>query len=174
MDSGTTAAAGCARTEQYDAGVVDPTFKPESSMPDATDDLSTIALARETARIRVRRTNERRVMVRIETREERQSLIAELEEVQIEVARVPVGRDVDVVPEVRVEGDVTILPVMEERVVVTRQLVLKEEVHVRRVTTRRREEVPVTLRHDVAVIERIDARTGQILSQGTSTEGNEP
>jgi stress response protein YsnF len=148
------------------------------SVPDAANDLGTIALARETARIGVRRAGAHRVVVRTETREEQQTLSADLEAVRVEVSRVVVGRDVDAVPDVRVEGDVTILPVMEERVVVTRQLVLKEEIHVRRVTERRRTEVPVTLRHEVAVIERIDARTGQmtgqILSQETSTGGNEP
>ncbi|WP_431301049.1 DUF2382 domain-containing protein [Tabrizicola sp. BL-A-41-H6] len=143
-------------------------------MPDAADDLSTIALARESARIRVRRTDQRRVVVRTETREESLTLTADLEAARVEVTRVPVGRDVEAVPEIRVEGDVTILPVMEERLVVTRQLVLKEEIHVRRVTERRRAEVPVTQRHEVAVVERIDAPTGQILSQETSTEGNEP
>jgi stress response protein YsnF len=147
-------------------------------MPEETDDLLTLALARETARIGVRRAGERRVVVRTETREEPRTLTADLEEVRVEVSRVAVGRDVDEVPEVRVEGDVTILPVTEERVIVTLQLVLKEEIHVRRVTERCREDVPVTLRHEVAVVERIDARTGQmtkqILSPETSTEGNEP
>jgi stress response protein YsnF len=147
-------------------------------MPEETDDLLTLALARETARIGVRRAGERRVVVRTETREEPRTLTADLEEVRVEVSRVAVGRDVDEVPEVRVEGDVTILPVTEERVIVTLQLVLKEEIHVRRVTERRREDVPVTLRHEVAVVERFDARTGrmtkQILSPETSTEGNEP
>ena len=38
----------------------------------------------------------------------------------------------------REEGDVTIIPVLEEIVVVEKRLVLKEELHVRRVTERRK------------------------------------
>ena len=49
------------------------------------------------------------------------------------VERVIVGRVVSEVPPTRQEGNVTILPVVEEEVVVTRRLVLKEELHIRRV-----------------------------------------
>ncbi len=49
------------------------------------------------------------------------------------VERVAVGRTVSEVPPVRQDGDTTILPVVEEEVVVTRRLVLKEELHIRRV-----------------------------------------
>ena len=48
------------------------------------------------------------------------------------VERVPVGRYVEAAPDIRYEGDVTIMPVLEEEVVVTRRLFLREEVHVRR------------------------------------------
>ncbi len=140
-------------------------------MPQA-DDPQTIALAREEARLRVRRSGVRRVVVRTATREVAEMLAADLETARVEVLRVPVGRDVAAVPEVRVEGDVTVFPVMEERLIVTRQLVLKEEIHLRRIVERRHTQVPVSLRREHAVIERIDALTGQILSQDdTSTEG---
>ena len=51
---------------------------------------------------------------------------------RITVERVAVNRVVDSVPDVREEGEVTILPVVEERLVVTTELVLREEVHIRR------------------------------------------
>jgi|LNFM01.1.fsa_nt_gb uncharacterized protein (TIGR02271 family) len=126
-------------------------------MTHAADDRSTLALAREVARLRVERRQTGRIVVRAETREEHETVTADLEDVRIEVSRVPVGRDVAALPEVRVEGDVTVFPIVEERLVVTRQLVLTEEIHVRRVVDRRREEVPVTLRREEAVIERNDA-----------------
>jgi stress response protein YsnF len=52
----------------------------------------------------------------------------------VEVDRVPVGRYVDQAPGIRVEGDTTIIPVLEEVAVVEKRLLLKEEV---RVTKRR-------------------------------------
>lgn len=59
----------------------------------------------------------------------------DLKHEQIVVERVPVDRVVDAVPPVRQEGDVTIMPVVVEELIVVRRLVLKEEVHLRRVQT---------------------------------------
>ena len=73
----------------------------------------------------------------------------------VEVERVPVNRPVDAVQDVRVEGDVTVVPVYEEVLVVTKQLVLREEV---RLVTRR-DRVPgpdtVTLRRQRVEVERL-------------------
>jgi uncharacterized protein (TIGR02271 family) len=88
---------------------------------------------------------------------------AELQEDRVEVTRVPVNREVDVAPAVRTEGDVTILPVLEEVLVVEKRLVLKEELHIRRSVNRENVEVPVTLRKERAVVERLTA-DGQALS----------
>lgn len=65
---------------------------------------------------------------------------------QVVVERVAVGRVVLAVPPVRQEGDVTILSVVEEVVVVERRLMLKEELHLRRVRTTQRHVETVTLR----------------------------
>ncbi len=65
---------------------------------------------------------------------------------QVVVERVAVGRVVQAVPPVRQEGDVTILSVVEEVVVVERRLMLKEELHLRRVRTTQRHVETVTLR----------------------------
>ncbi len=68
----------------------------------------------------------------------------ELESHEIELERVPVGRFVDEVPPVRQEGDVTVIPVVEEVVVVRLRLV--EEVRVSRRKTVRTHQEDVTLR----------------------------
>lgn len=73
------------------------------------------------------------------------------------VRRVPVGRVVDGPVPVRHEGDTVIIPVLEERLVVMRQLVLKEEVHVERQRTRHEATQAVTLRRTHAVVERLGA-----------------
>ena len=73
----------------------------------------------------------------------------------VEVERVPINRPVDAVQDVRVEGDVTVVPVYEEVLVVHKQLVLREEV---RLTTRRdRVAGPerVTLRRQRVEVERL-------------------
>ena len=89
---------------------------------------------------------------------------AALTDERVEVTRVPMDREVEAVPSVRTEGDVTIVPIMEEVLVVEKRLVLKEELHIRRSVTHETVEVPVTLRKQRAVIERL-AADGQIISE---------
>ena len=56
----------------------------------------------------------------------------------------------------RQEGDTTILPVVEETVVVERRLILTEEIHIRRLHVSERHQEAVILRKQEAVITRID------------------
>lgn len=77
---------------------------------------------------------------------------------RIEIVRVPIGRVVETVPDVRQDGDVTILPVVEEEIVVQRRLILKEEVHLRRVSVAEMHRETIVLREQDAVITRIPAR----------------
>ena len=72
------------------------------------------------------------------------------------VERVAVGRVVDEAPPVRQEGDVTILSVVEEVLVVERRLVLKEEVHLRRVRSTERHVETVKLRTQTVAVTRTD------------------
>lgn len=98
----------------------------------------------ETGRVRVtKRVEERREVVDEPTVHER-----------VEVTRVPIGRVVSAAPSVREEGDVTIVPVLEEVVVVEKRLVLKEELHIRRVREEVRAPQEVTLRTERVEVER--------------------
>ncbi|HWI79858.1 MAG TPA: YsnF/AvaK domain-containing protein [Ramlibacter sp.] len=84
----------------------------------------------------------------------------------VETQRVPVGRVLQEPVGIRQEGEVTIVPVVEERLVLRKELVLVEEIRL----TRRREEhnatEQVTLRRESVVIERFDPETQQWFSQG--------
>ncbi|MFO1142414.1 MAG: YsnF/AvaK domain-containing protein [Amaricoccus sp.] len=97
--------------------------------------------------------------VRVETRT---ATVEELAEVdlareEVEVTRVPVGREVDAAPSIRTEGEVTIVPIVEERVFVERRLYLREEIHLRRHRTVETVAVPVELRRQEVRIVRDDA-----------------
>ncbi|MDT0632252.1 YsnF/AvaK domain-containing protein [Rubrivirga sp. S365] len=73
----------------------------------------------------------------------------------VDVERVPVGREVDAAEPPREEGDVTIIPVYEEVLVVQKRLVLREEI---RLTTRRTPTdgpTHVTLRRQRVEVERL-------------------
>ena len=81
----------------------------------------------------------------------------ELTHVRVEIERVPIGRTIEVVPSISQEGDTTIIPVVEEIVVVERRLVLKEEVRIRRVTTKEQHQETFVLRQQEALITREEA-----------------
>ena len=117
-----------------------------------------IPLAEERLRVDKREVERGRVVVRkrVETREELAEAVLHREELGVE--RVPLGVPVDAPPPVREEGDVLIVPVVEERLVVWTRLVLKEEL---RVTRHRRAETfrePVRLRAEVAEVVREPGR----------------
>jgi stress response protein YsnF len=95
--------------------------------------------------------------VRIRTLEESSDKLVrqELDTAQVSVTRVPVNRIVDRTPVPRTEGDLTIVPVLEEVLVVEKKLLLKEEIHIRRTLTKETVEHSVTLRKQRAMIEEL-------------------
>jgi uncharacterized protein (TIGR02271 family) len=118
----------------------------------------TIELAEEELRIGKREVERGRVVVR--TRVEERDEIAEvaLRQEDVTVERIPVGRPVEAAPQVREEDGVLIVPVLEERLVVTTELVLKEEI---RITKKSRTEMvrePVRLRSERVEVERLEGR----------------
>ncbi|WZP00971.1 YsnF/AvaK domain-containing protein [Isosphaeraceae bacterium EP7] len=74
---------------------------------------------------------------------------------QLDVERVAVNRRVDSTPATRQEGDVTIIPVMEEVLVVEKRLMLKEELRITRRRVEQSKAETVTLRTEVVEVERI-------------------
>ena len=112
--------------------------------------------------------------VRVSTRTETHEKVAEVaaDRDVVDVVRVPVGRIVETAPLVRTEGDTTIIPVLEERFVVVKQLFLKEEVHLIHRVEREIAQVPVTLRSQSAVVERIDGDGNVQAAEVLSTDGS--
>lgn len=94
------------------------------------------------------------VRVRIVPSERQQMVAVPVAETHADVRRVAIGRIVDGPPAVREEGDVVIIPVLEEVLVVEKKLLLREEIHITRRETTRTEEHRVTLRSERAEISR--------------------
>ena len=118
----------------------------------------TLPLIEETARFEKRLVETGRVRVSTRTETVDQVLRESLRSDTVEVTRVPVDRTLspgEVPPAVREEDGVTIIPVLEEILVVEKRLVLKEELHIRRSSADEDVEVPVTLRRQRAVVERV-------------------
>jgi stress response protein YsnF len=99
------------------------------------------------------------VQVALVTGTREQLIDEELTHVRVEIERVPIDRTVEVAPPTRQEGDITIIPVVEEFVVVERRLILKEEVRVRRVSTKEQHQETVVLRANRKLWSRGRSRT---------------
>lgn len=95
-----------------------------------------------------------RIIKSVETQDYLVSDSLRSEEVVVE--RVACGTEIDPanLPQVRQEGDVIIIPVIEEVLVVEKRLTLKEELHVQRVTHETQHTVPVTLKREKVTVER--------------------
>ena len=116
-----------------------------------------LPLVEETARIDKRADETGRVRVSTRTETIEQVLRENLRSDHVGVTRVTLNRTLsegESMPQVRTENGVTIIPVLEEILVVEKRLVLKEEVHVRQTTSGEDVEVPVMLRRQHAEVER--------------------
>ena len=103
----------------------------------------------------------------------REELVEQLlQSERVEVERVPVGQVIAKVPEVRTEGDITIIPVVEEAVVLQRQLVLKEEVRIRRIRETQNYQGRVVLRQQEAVITRVPEDNNPAVAVAAPAEKN--
>ncbi len=80
----------------------------------------------------------------------------------VEVRRVPINRVVGERPSIRQKGETVIVPVVEEELVVTKRLVLKEEIHLIRRRTRERFVKEVKVDRESAAIRRLDSQ-GRII-----------
>jgi uncharacterized protein (TIGR02271 family) len=112
-----------------------------------------VPLISEELRLEKRETSTGKVRVQTVVETVDELARATLEEDSLDLKRVPVGKEVVEPPAIRTEGDVTIIPIVEERMIVEKRLVLVEEVHIRRTSSARMVEMPVTLRKQKAVIE---------------------
>jgi stress response protein YsnF len=113
-----------------------------------------IPMIQEEAYVTKRAVETEHVSVRTSTREDSVVVREELRREQVEVTRVSVDREVAEAPAIRTEGDVTIVPVLEERLVIEKRLFLVEELHLRRSVATELVAMPATLRRTQVEVER--------------------
>jgi uncharacterized protein (TIGR02271 family) len=118
------------------------------------EEVAAIPLVEERVSIAKRKVESERLQVSISVNEREERVPVELAHDEVEVERVPRNAAVTEMPSVRHEGNTTIIPVVEEVVVLEKRLVLVEEIHVRRKTSTTTEHVPVVIRSEQASIDR--------------------
>ncbi len=107
----------------------------EMVVPVVDEELDVERRTTETGAVQVRKHVEQRV----------KTVEAPVIHEAVDVRRVPINREIAEMPRVRETGEEIVIPVVEEELVVTKRLILKEEVHVirRRAKTRTRQQVTV-------------------------------
>ena len=116
----------------------------EIVIPLIEEELATGTRVVETGSVRIEKEVEKRV----------RQVSAPLVREEVEVRRVPVNRVVEEAPKARRRGDTVIVPVVEEELVVTKRLVLKEEIHLVKRRTKERVVKEVEVGRERARVER--------------------
>jgi uncharacterized protein (TIGR02271 family) len=101
-----------------------------------------------------------RVRVRMEMREREEIVDEPLVREEVRVERVPVNQVVESAPAMRHEGDTTIIPVLEEVLLVEKRLMLKEEVRITRLRFEAHQPQRVLLRSEEPKVERLRSDDG--------------
>lgn len=132
-----------------------PAFGAEGGSGDTiSEEVAAIPLVEEQLMVAKRQVESGRVRVHVSV-EERQEVISEqLARDDVQVERVPRNVRLTEMPHVRLEGNTTIVPVVEEVMVVEKALVLVEEIHICRRSVSEPTEIPVSLRVERVNIER--------------------
>jgi len=129
-----------------------------------------IRVVEETARIDKREVQTGRVKVHTLVETSEQMVREALSSQNVKVTRVPVDQPVTRVPVIRTENGITIVPVLEEILVVEKRLILREELHIKQEVSHETVEVPVSLRKQRAVVERVDAQGQRITEEKSDDE----
>ena len=130
-------------------------------MDDKPDRIA-IPIVEEELKVGRREVETGRVTVRTVPEEHTEFVSEILQHSHAEVDRVFIDREVSELPQIREEGDLLIVPVVEERLV--KRLFLVEEVRVRRTVVTERLEQPVTIRSQRVVVDRHEG-TGQSIKE---------
>ena len=118
-----------------------------------------IPVLAEQAQIHLQRERTGTVRVRKVVHQATQPVAAQGYREVVETTRVPVNQVVEAAEAPRTLGDLLVIPVYEERLV--KQLVLVEEIHVRRRREPFEHTVATSLRREEVIVERLDPATGQ-------------
>ena len=131
--------------------------RPGSSPGATAQEVAAIPLVEERLSIAKRQVESGKVRVRVTVEEHQETVTEQLMRDDLQIERVPRNVRLTEVPHVRLEGNLTIVPVVEEVLVVEKVLMLVEEIHICRRSVPEAAQIPVTLRSERAEVERVPA-----------------
>jgi uncharacterized protein (TIGR02271 family) len=113
-----------------------------------------VPLAREELEVQKRTVERGRIRIRKTVRSREELVEQPLQHDEVTVERIAVNREVDAPPQPRYERDALVIPVIEEVLVTRKQLVLKEEIYIRRRCVESVHQERVALRSEDVEVER--------------------
>jgi uncharacterized protein (TIGR02271 family) len=125
-----------------------------NNSPTAMNEQLVVPIVEEELTVERRRVERGGVRVVNTVSERTETIDLPLMEEQTEVERVAVNRIVGTAPPVRYEGDVMIVPLLEEVIVTEKRLMLREELHIRKRQVETHKPQEVIVRREEASIER--------------------
>ena len=125
-----------------------------SPTEESDDAAITIPLATEEIELGKRPVQQAVVRIQTRVREEERVIETRLLKDEIKIERVEINQPIERPMQSRYEGEVLVIPVIEEVLVVRKQLVLKEELRITQRAVARPHTQAVTLRHEEATVER--------------------
>jgi uncharacterized protein (TIGR02271 family) len=133
-------------------GTLDPDSEPRdsASVPALQEQVKVRKARKETARVQISK--------KVKSREE--VVDVPLEEEKVSVKRVPINRFVEGPVPVRREGDTLIVPLLKEVLIVEKKLLLKEEWHIHKARSIRKDSRRVQLRDEEISIKRTNPDEG--------------
>lgn len=140
----------------------------DATLPQVDDEFLVVPVLAETLHVDKRAVEAGRVRVSKTVQERVETVDVPLLAEEVNVERVAVNRVIESAPPIRYEGDVMIVPLVEEVLVVEKRLMLREELHITKRQTQRHDHREVTLRSEQATVERIANTTIANTTEGAS------
>lgn len=135
----------------------------DADNPRKCGDPVTVPIVEEEIRLHTREVVTGRIRVTLATDTIDEIVRQELKGERVEVERRPMDQLIEPgaePPQTRVEGNVTVIPILEEILIVEKRLRIKEEVRIIRHTETEVAEIPVALRKSRAIVSRSDGTDG--------------
>ena len=132
---------------------------PPPLLPDAAP--LVVPVVEEFLRVEKETVETGRVVIRKHVHVETRTVDEPLRDEQVNVQRIAVNRYVDEAPAVRYDGDTMIVPVLREEIVVTKRLLLVEELHVHKQVLMTHAPQTVELRREEVHYERVPTPPAQ-------------
>lgn len=133
-----------------------------TTVPDGVSELAEITLIpviEEQLQVGKRVVETGRLLVSKDVHEDEQVVTMPLMHEEISVERVAINQYIDVMPAVRYEGDLTIVPVVKEVLVTEKKLVLVEEVHITKRLVTAEHTQRIMLQREEVTVERVHKET---------------